>query len=241
MPEVDRAGGADERHHRAAPSGDGPSHSPPTLAASAVALDVQQPYVAETRAQRRIDLVAVAKPIDQPCLERLRRCERRVVDDLADGGRVETASCRDVRHDRLGGRLGEPARHLPPGVGHLAAEKRVGRGLVLVTLRELRLDAQPVERVPNEHGPRDHPGEADIAARLQPDLLERRGQVVADVADAELAEALRPGNRDLPGSAKPRNGVAQLAREGEADRPLRDMRDETRDVPVALRLPERGQ
>ena len=100
-----------------------------------------------------------------------------------------------------------------------------------MTLADLRVDPEPVEGVAHEDGASHHTGEADVTARLQPDLLERCRQVVTDVAGAQLAERLGPGHRDLPGPAKTQHGVAKLARVGEADRTLSDVRDEPDDVP----------
>jgi hypothetical protein len=205
---------------------------------AAVSVDVTQLHRPEAPAQARVDLVAVAEPVDQSRCDGLLRRQRRALDDLPDLRRLEAPGGGHVRDDRLRGRLSKPTRHLATGVGHAGAEEGVRCGLVLVALGELRLDAEAVERPADEERVCDDPGEAEVARRLEPDLLERRGEVVADVRRAHLAEALGPGDGRFPGRAEPPDGVAQLARMGEADRALSDMGDESDDMRVARRARE---
>ena len=128
---------------------------------------------ADPRLQGGIRLVAVAELVDQarrpaprpPCAGRYRRAPGR--------GPASRPPPVGDRPDRVGeDRLGEPIEGGPVSLGEFGAQQPVSRVLELVSLLELRLDPQPVERAPDEGRLDSDPEQAQSAARLQPDLVE---------------------------------------------------------------------
>ena len=75
-------------------------------------------------------------------------------------------------------RLGEPLECLAMRLGELSTQQHVGSILVLVSLFELRLNAEPVERTAYECCLDAHSEQPDLTTRLQPYLAERRRQDV---------------------------------------------------------------
>ena len=81
------------------------------------------------------------------------------------------------------------------GLGEVRAHDQVGGVLVLVTLLELRLDAEMVECATNERRLHPHAEKSHSPAGLQPDLLKPGGQHVRGHVARALAEGLCPGDR----------------------------------------------
>ncbi len=83
---------------------------------------------------------------------------------------------------------------------------------------EGRLDAELVEDVAEERHFRLQPDQPDRAQRLQPDFIERGGQVIGAGARPELAETLGKGDRELALGAERGDRVAHLLAGRQADR-----------------------
>ena len=124
------------------------------------------------------------------------------------------------------------------GVAHLGGEERVGGVLVLVPPRHLRDDPELCQGVLDEDCLRDDPGEADLAGRLDPDLLEGRGEVVGHGRRTELAEQLRPRHGWLTRLREQTDGRPELLYLRERGCVAADMGHEARDVGVGGRQPE---
>jgi hypothetical protein len=80
------------------------------------------------------------------------------------------------------------------GPGEAAFGQVVGGRLVLVPFGALEADADLGQRVVQEQLLDGHAGQAQGTGRLQPDPVERGGQVVGQVSVRELAERVVPGH-----------------------------------------------
>src|SRR5665647_2033685 len=99
---------------------------------------------ANPRAHRRVHLVAISKRVNQTGLERLGGSPRPGVGKLAHSHFLDRSASGD-RGDRFGeDGLGKAVERDAVGLGELGAHEAVGGVLELVTLLELRLDAQAV-------------------------------------------------------------------------------------------------
>ena len=96
------------------------------------------------------------------------------------------------------------------GLGELRTQEGVRGVLVLVALREQRLDLGVVKGAPYERAGRGRAHEPDAPRRLQPELAETGGHHIGRRSPPELAEGLRPGDRLFPLGPKARHGVRQL-------------------------------
>jgi hypothetical protein len=103
-----------------------------------------------------------------------------------------------------------------------------------VPLLELRLDAEPVQH-PTQEGRLDPDAEqADPAAGLQPDLVERRGQYIARHVPRAF-EALRPRHRGLAARRERLYAEPQLLHRRPRQRPAH-LGDQPDHAPVLARL-----
>ncbi len=189
--------------------------------------------------QLLVDLVAVGEAVDEPGLERFGAEERAAVDEGAHLGLRHLPALGDPLHQLPVDRLEKGLRRLPVGIGELRLRVLVHRVLELVPLAELGLDSELVEDAPQEGALSDEAVQAEVAGRLEPDLVEGGGEVVGAVPRRELAERLRVGDRELLLRPEGLHGVADLLDLGDADRRGAEARDETDDVRVVSRLLER--
>jgi hypothetical protein len=164
----------------------------------AVAAEVLQDHVvAGPGPKRGVDVVAVPEAVDEAGLERLGGEQRRAVDQAPHGIRVEVPVGRDGRNELFRHRIHDPFCRLAVSGSEPPLGEDVGGVLVLVALRELGCDPGLVEHAPQERHLGGDAGDADVAGRLQPDLLEARRQDVRDAGVPELTEGLGPRDRDL--------------------------------------------
>ncbi len=82
--------------------------------------------------------------------------------------------------------------------------------LVFVTVIAPHLHADLVESVCKERRLHDETCQADVAGRLQIDLVERSGEIIRAVARSELAEGLGVGDSRLSLGAEAAYRVANL-------------------------------
>ncbi len=125
-------------------------------------------------------------------------------------------------------------------LGEFGTQEPVSRVLEFVSLLELRLDAQPVERAPDEGRLDSDPEQAQPAARLQPDLVEAGREHVPGHPAGVLAETVRPGQRGLATRGEGADPEAQFLH----DRPRQartHLRDQAENVTVRGRLVQRAQ
>src|SRR5262245_2324572 len=121
----------------------------------------------------------------------------------------------------------------------LRVGERVGGVLVDAALVDGRLDAEAVEQPAQQRGLDHDAGEAERAERLQMNLVESSGQIVAEHAWAKLAEAVGMGIGELALIAKARERGAQLLRLGQARAGVIEARDQSGDARVERGLIER--
>ena len=76
------------------------------------------------------------------------------------------------------------------------------------------------------------PGQADIAHRLQPDLVEGGRQIIGPGARPELAEAVRKGERELALAAESGDRVAHFLDSGEAELVVADAGEQHLDAGI---------
>ena len=139
-----------------------------------------------------------------------RRRERRGGDRGAHRLGAEPAAAGDRRDDLLGERVREPLQRLALGVAHRLAQQRVRRVLVLVPGVDLRLDAEPVQRAPQERRAGRAPTSASPPDGCSHTSSKCDGQVVGERAVARLAEGLGPADRPLAGGLERLDGRAEL-------------------------------
>jgi hypothetical protein len=92
-----------------------------------------------------------------------------------------------------------------PGLGG-----EVHRRLVLVAPPDLRAHLVVFEDLAEERHLGDQAGEAEIARRLQPDLVERGGEIIGLGTGAEFAEALGKGDGELVRRPERLHRIAQF-------------------------------
>ncbi len=187
---------------------------------------LQLGLVACLPARRRVDLVAVAERVDQSGLYRLRADEGPLVDQRAHARPQSRAAVGDPLRELLRDRVDHPLLRLFVRRVEAALGQHVPRVLVLMPLGELVFDAELVQRATVEHDFHGDPREAEVARRLQVDLLEGGGKVVGQVAWRELTVAFRPRDRGLARFAEIGDGVAQFLDPGQPDAPAADLRHE---------------
>ena len=161
-------------------------------------------------------LVAVAEPIDQLCLDRLLRKERAAVDQVAHLGIRQFAALRDPVDDLSRNRAEQRLDLLAMRRGHLGFGQHIHRGLEFFAMIELRDDPEKIEGALQERGIGIETGQADIAHRLQPDLVERGCEIIWPGSGAELAEAVGESERELALAAERGDRVAHFLDPGEA-------------------------
>jgi hypothetical protein len=83
-----------------------------------------------------------------------------------------------------------------------------------------------LERPAHEDGAGDDPGQLQVAARLEPDLVESARDVVGNGAGAGFAEGLGPADGGLAGLGEPPHRSAELLGMGERQLALADVRDQ---------------
>ena len=148
--------------------------------------------------------------IDETAFECLGGEQRRLIDQPAHLSGHETAVAGDAVDELIHHRLDDALDGFAVGGSELALGERVGGVLVLVPLGELGHDARLVERPPEERHLDRQSGDAEVAGRLQPDLVAERRQVVAGAAVVELTERLSPGDGRLARAAELLNRSAQF-------------------------------
>ena len=202
-----------------------------------VALKVEQRRVGHgLLADLVVDLVAVEQPVHQALGQGLLREERAAREQrrrLLDG---QPAAGRDRRRELLGHGLGQPRGRLPGRAAEAGLGELVGGRLVLVPLGGLEVDAELLQRAVQEDLLDGDAGEAERARGLQVDPVEPGGQEVGHVAADEVAERLRPGDRELSRPAELEHRVAQFLDLGEPDPRPADL-DHQRAHPVIGRRP----
>ncbi len=137
-------------------------------------------------------------------------------------------------------RLGQPVERGAVSLAELGPHELVGRVLELVTLLDLRFDAQAVERAAHERRLDAHPEQAEPPAGLQPDLVEGARQHVRGHVAGLLAEALRPGDGRLAARRERLHAQAQLLHGGPRQRPAH-LGDQPRDPSIGRGLVQRAQ
>ena len=121
----------------------------------------------------------------------------------------------------------------------LAARSRqlaVGQGLhgrlELGATQDLEPDAQAGQQVAGQRHLHREPGQPDQAYRLQIDLVEGGGEIVALVARAELAETVGRGNRELAAGPEALDRIAQFLGRAQAVGCLGQAHQQTADARV---------
>src|SRR6185437_1731198 len=186
-------------------------------------------------------VVAIADMIDQMRLHRLIDQQRRPVDELLHRIGAELAVLGNAGDDLAVERLQQPLQLVALCGGHRGFGQRVGRVLVLLAMLEIGDDAELVERAAQIGKLGAQADEADGTERLQPDLVERRGEIVAARARGQLAEGVGIGHRALALGAKRCDRIAQLLDLGKAHPAFADPGDEARDARIIARFRESAE
>jgi hypothetical protein len=180
-------------------------------------------------------VVAVSHVIDELRRERLLGVEGALVDERAHARGIELPSGGDAGHHLIVDRAQQRLGLLAVRRCHLGFGEGVRRRLVFRTMLEARRDAQHVERAAKERHLDAHADEPDLADRLQPDLVERGGEIITAHAGADLAEAVGIGQCEFALGAELRQRVAQLLRLRGAEPAVADAREDALDAAIALR------
>jgi len=110
--------------------------------------------------------------------------------------------------------------------GHLSFSQTVHRGLEFFAMVELRGDSEKVEGALEEGDFSVEARQADIPHRLQPDLVERRGEIVGSGPRSELAKAVGKSQSQLAFGTKGFDRVTQFLNFAEAERVVADAREQ---------------
>ena len=174
-------------------------------------------------------LVAVAELVDQLRRQRLRRRQRRAVDQAAQLGRLQTAAARDVVDHLCEQPVDQRLQILAMRPGEARFEEGVGRRLELHPAAALETHAQLVEPVLEEGHLGGDADDAEIAGWLQPDLVEGRGEVPAAQA---AGVSFGVDDRELARGAEEGDGLAQLLHRSDAGLAAADDGDQADDALV---------
>ena len=165
----------------------------------------------------RDQLVAVAETVDQSCLHRLLGEQGPAVDRLPHLAFGQFPPQGDALDNLPGDRRQQRLDLLAMRRGHLGLGQQVHRGLVLLAMIEFGDDPEEVERSLDERRFRVEPGQADIADWLQPDLVERRRQIIGPRSRAKLAKAVGKSYGELALASERRDCVADLLDLGQTE------------------------
>ena len=119
--------------------------------------------------------------------------------------------------------------------GHLGLGQAVHRGLEFFAMVELRGDPEKVEGALEERDLGIEAREADIPHRLQPDLIERRGEIIGPRPRSELAKAVGKGQGKLAFRPKGSDRVAQFLNFAKTELVVADPRKKAFDARVYRR------
>ena len=122
--------------------------------------------------------------------------------------------------------------------GEARLGEAVGRALVFVALAALDTDAQPVQPGLEERRLDREAGHAKAAARLQPDLVERRGEIVVGQVGAAAAQRFGEADGELALAAEAGDRLAQLLHAGKACILIADLDIKAGDARIVGRLPQ---
>src|SRR6516162_4462807 len=110
--------------------------------------------------------------------------------------------------------------------GHLSFSQTVHRSLEFFAMIELRGDSEKVEGALEEGDFSVEARQPDIPHWLQPDLVERRGEIVGSGPRSELAKAVGKGESHLAFGAKGFDRVTQFLNFAETQRVVADPREQ---------------
>ena len=187
-----------------------------------------------------VDLVAVAETVDEAGPPGLLGRPGPGVDERADLVGGEPATRGDGPDGLVDQGAAQALQRLPVRGRQLGPGDAVDRVLVLVATLQLRLHAELVERPAQERRLERDAEEVQVAARLQPELVERARQHVRRQVAGPLPEALRPRDGGLAAGGERRHPEPELL--GERPRQgAADLGDEPHDAAVGARLVQRPQ
>ncbi len=163
-------------------------------------------------------LVAIADAVDEPRRLCLAGDEGSTVDQRGDLRLRQLAGAGDPANDLPGGRAQQILDLLALWCGHRGFGEGVHRGLVFLAMGEAGDDAESVERAAKKRAFAVQPDQPERSERLQPDLIERGGEIIGPGGRAELAEAVGEGDGELPFRTKIADRVTQFLAGGKAER-----------------------
>ena len=163
-----------------------------------------------------VDLVAICQSIDEAQRQGFGAEVGAVVEHFPHEVLGETTSFGDTADDLIELRVDQTLHRLGVRSGKPLFGIAVDRVLELVPLPHLRLDPELFQGPGKERNLVAKSGKPNIPGRLQEDLVEGCGQVVAAVTGTELAESLRVGDGLLAALAESQNRIAQLLQRPQA-------------------------
>src|SRR6516225_12081091 len=179
------------------------------------------------------DFVTITQVIDELRLTRFIGKEGAAVNRVADLGLRQFAALRDPMDDLPSDRSEQRVDLLAMRRRHLGFGQAIHRGLELFAMFEFRGDPEKVEGAFEEWNLGIESGQADISHRLQPNLVERRCEIIGPRPRAELAKAVGKGQSKLALGTKRTNRVTQFLNFAEAKLVIADAREEHFDTRIA--------
>jgi len=177
-------------------------------------------------------LVTIAEPVDEFRLDRLLPQKRPAIDRGSHVVLRQFAVPSDPADDLTGNGAEQSLDLLAMRRRHLAFGQDVHRGLVLLAMIKFGDDTENVEGALEERRVGIEPGQADISQRLQPDFVERGGQIIRPGSRTELAKAVGEGQREFAFGAEIGDRIADLLNVGAAEPILADAREQHLDARV---------
>src|SRR6516164_10168271 len=178
------------------------------------------------------DFVTITQVIDELRLTRFIGKEGAAVNRVADLGLRQFAALGDPMDDLPADRSEQRVDLLAMRRGHLGFGQAVHRGLEFLAMVEFRDDPKKVEGALEEWDLGIKARQADIPHRLQPDLVERRREIIGPRPGAEFTKAVGKGQRKLAFGPKSGDRVAQFLNFGETELVVADAREKHFDARI---------
>ena len=145
---------------------------------------------------------AIADPVDQAGLAGTLRIERCRIDEAPDLCAVETAIARHVGEELTEKTVEKLLQVFAGRAGVAGFQEAVGCAFVFIAPAALDLHTKLVQSILQKGGFDRDTGHGEAAARLQPDLLERGGEVVVAEVTPAAAQGLGEAHGELALAAK---------------------------------------
>ena len=181
----------------------------------------------------------VADLVDQAVAPGLLGFERCIIDQTAKLAGLHLPIARHVGHELAEQAVDQLLQILAGGAGIAGFRERIGGALVFVALAALDLDAELVEPALEERGFDGDAGDAEAAARLQPDLLERSGKIVIGDMISPAAQGFSETHGELALAAEVGDRLTQLLDAREPARLVADLDVQTHNARIVGGLPEK--